>query len=82
MFTLANANEDMLAFIAVCGAFAIPLVAIIGGFARSIRREREREQTRREVAAYVAEGSMSADDAAKILEAGPLNRWKETLMKR
>ena len=71
MLTLANTNDEMLSFIAVSGAFAIPLVAIIGAFTKNIRREREREQTRREVAAYVAEGSMSADDAAKILDAGP-----------
>ncbi|MGE3109869.1 MAG: hypothetical protein AB7G11_08135 [Phycisphaerales bacterium] len=37
---------------------------------RKILDTRQRERTRREVAAYVAEGSIRPDDAAKILNAG------------
>lgn len=33
-------------------------------------KTREREETRREVAAYVAEGSMTVEDATKLLTAG------------
>ena len=31
---------------------------------------RDREESRREIAAYVAEGSMTAEDAARLLNAG------------
>lgn len=37
----------------------------------AVRNTHEREQTRREVAAYVAEGSISAVDAEKILSPSP-----------
>lgn len=62
--------EDVAGVIAVGGAFAVAIVAIIFGAAKSMVRTKAREQTRREIAAYVAEGSISPDDAAKLLEAG------------
>jgi len=34
-------------------------------------RERQRETTKREIAAYVAEGSISPEDAEKIIKARP-----------
>lgn len=37
---------------------------------RRVKETREVEQTKREVAAYVAEGSITPDDAVKILLAG------------
>ena len=36
---------------------------------KRIRETRETEQTKREIAAYVAEGSINADDAVKLLAA-------------
>ncbi len=37
---------------------------------KSISRSRALEESRRELAAYVAEGSMTPDDAEKLLKAG------------
>ncbi len=65
----------------VNGGLLIPLVAITMGcatgmiaiIATAITRttvSRHREQTRREVAAYVAEGTISPDDAVAMLNAG------------
>jgi len=62
-------------------AMMVPIVAIvIGGLiwivsaiacaARRSIETKEREQSRRELAAYVAEGTMTPDDAAKLLNAG------------
>ncbi len=59
----------------------IPLVAIVLGcgtgmvaiIATAITRtttSRHREQTRREIAAYVAEGTITPDDAVAMLNAG------------
>lgn len=56
----------------------IALVAIVGGvllasifftmlFLQLILKERQKEMTTREIAAYVAEGSISAEDAERIL---------------
>ena len=68
-------------------ALMIPIIAvgggvlwlIIGSIASNARRSVEtkaREESRREIAAYVAEGSITADDAAKLLDAGKKrNDW-------
>jgi hypothetical protein len=37
---------------------------------RRARERRETEQTKREIAAYVAEGSITPDDGVKLLQAG------------
>lgn len=49
------------------GGIVIAVLAIVCGTLRSILETRQREQTRREIAAYIAEGSMTPDDGAKIL---------------
>lgn len=61
--------------------FMIPIIAIGGGIlagiitsiskdARKRATAREREQTRREIAAYVAEGSMTPEEGERLLRAG------------
>ena len=48
----------------------VAVVAIISGSATKIVRARSREQTRRELAAYVAEGTLDPDKAIEMLKAG------------
>ncbi len=54
---------------------AIAIVAIVfgtvAGAISSVAKSRERERSRRELAAYVAEGSIDPDKAAELLRAGP-----------
>lgn len=50
-----------------CGTL-IALVSIIWGTTRSMVVAKAREQTKRELAAYVAEGTMDAEKAVAILE--------------
>ncbi|TVQ30534.1 MAG: hypothetical protein EA376_12895 [Phycisphaeraceae bacterium] len=49
----------------------IAIFAIVFGTIFYGNREKERERTRREVAAYVAEGSISPEDAERLLKAKP-----------
>ena len=52
------------------GSFAlVGSLAIIFGLGRRITEIKEREKSRREIAAYVAEGSMTPEDAQRLLEA-------------
>lgn len=51
-------------------AISIPIIALIGNGILNMVKSRQREQTRREIAAYVAEGSMTVDDAERLLNAG------------
>jgi hypothetical protein len=58
--------------IALGGGFLVALVAIITSAVQKIAQTKAREESRREIAAYVAEGTISPDDATKMLNAGSL----------
>ncbi len=49
---------------------AIAIVAIVFGSITKIIVSRAKERTRREIAAYVAEGSIDPDKAVAMLDAG------------
>lgn len=68
----ADLSANQVFVLSIMGiVFAVPIVGIIAGACRKSVLHKEREQTRREVAAYVAEGSMTADEAERILRAAP-----------
>lgn len=52
------------------GGILVAIVAIITEAVRKTAQTKAREESRREIAAYVAEGSITADDAAKLLASG------------
>jgi hypothetical protein len=54
---------------AVAGAVFLTC-AVLSEERRKTVSVRERERTRREIAAYVAEGSMTPEDGARLLAAG------------
>jgi hypothetical protein len=60
----------LIPIVAITGGFVCAVVSIIMGTIRRTTETKAREESRRELAAYVAEGTMSPDDAAKILSAG------------
>jgi D-arabinose 1-dehydrogenase-like Zn-dependent alcohol dehydrogenase len=79
MLTLASAASGILstriqgewiAVLGIVGGVTLAMVSTVMAMIRSILVARAREQSRREIAAYVAEGSISAEDAARLLEAG------------
>lgn len=56
--------------IAIGGGLSVVVIWIIAATVDSVLKTRAREAIRREIAAYVAEGSMTPDDGARLLEAG------------
>jgi hypothetical protein len=48
----------------------IAIIAIVFGTLNSVFVARAREQTKREIAAYVAEGPIDADNAVEMLKVG------------
>ncbi|MFI4898157.1 MAG: hypothetical protein ACIARR_10055 [Phycisphaerales bacterium JB059] len=65
-------NFDMtllIPIISVAGGMLVVIIAITMGIARKISKEKQMEESRREIAAYVAEGSMSPEDAERLLKA-------------
>lgn len=72
--TLAAVSNEMMPIVTVGGAFGVAIVAIVAGAVRRTMTARAREQSRREIAAYVAEGSMTAEEGAKLIDAGK-SKW-------
>ena len=60
----------LIPVIAITMGCAIGMIAIIATALTRTTVSRHREQTRREVAAYVAEGTISPQDAVAMLNAG------------
>jgi predicted lysophospholipase L1 biosynthesis ABC-type transport system permease subunit len=61
-------SDKAIMFWMIGGTVAI--VAILAGTVTSILATRAREQTRREIAAYLAEGSIDRDTALAMLKEG------------
>lgn len=60
---------DLIPFAGMAVGLVIAMTAIITGTVQRTVRSRQYEQSRREIAAYVAEGSISPDDAERLLRA-------------
>ena len=59
-----------IAVLAVSGGILIALMAIVLGTITSTIQYRAREQTKREIAAYIAEGSMTPEEGERLLKPG------------
>lgn len=71
MLTLALDNE-IIPVIAIGGGLGVAVVGIVFGNITSMVRSKNQEETKRELAAYVAEGSITPEDAERIIKAdGP-----------
>lgn len=66
---LAAGGEEMVMMMTAMGG-VIAVVAIITSSIEKVRISRAHEESRREIAAYIAEGSISAEDGRKLMEAG------------
>jgi hypothetical protein len=80
MLNALSTDIDSKVFVLIIVALGVmvPIIYTIVSAARSAVVNKEREQTRRELAAYVAEGSMTADEAERLLKAAPPRRKAPT----
>lgn len=64
-------DDDVAVMAIIFGVGGVVMViAIVFDTMQKIAVTRQRETTKREVAAYVAEGSMTPEDAERIIKAG------------
>lgn len=63
----ALVREDIFVPLLMAG---VGIVAIIFGTITSMLKSIARERTRREIAAYIAEGSMTPEQGEKLMKAG------------
>lgn len=65
---LATSGEEVT--ITITGGVALAALNIIFGVIRTTAINEPREQTKREIAAYIAEGSMTPEQGERIINAG------------
>ncbi len=59
--------EQYIPYFVIGLSMLVGIVAIAGGLLVGLLQSRDRERTRREVAAYLAEGSITDDQADRLL---------------
>jgi len=69
LHTLAISSDEIGAM-AVGGGIGIVVISILSSTIRRMSETRQREQSRREIAAYIAEGSMSPEEGERLMNAG------------
>ncbi|MCC6427386.1 MAG: hypothetical protein IT435_11265 [Phycisphaerales bacterium] len=67
---MAFGGDEAIAVIAIGGGLTVAVVAIVTSAISRVVRTKAFEASRREIAAYVAEGTIKPDEAARLLEAG------------
>lgn len=63
--------DELIPVIAIGGGLLVGGIAIVCSTLSSIMQTRAKEQSRREIAAYVAEGSMTPEDAQRLMAESP-----------
>lgn len=63
-------HKDFIPILAISLGCTVGMVAIVSGMVTGIVKSRALEATKREIAAYVAEGSIDPDHAVALLNAG------------
>ncbi|MBL0926107.1 MAG: hypothetical protein IBJ11_00445 [Phycisphaerales bacterium] len=67
---MAAGENIVLPAIAIGGGLLVAIVAIVFSAVSAMVRSSNRERTRREIAAYVAEGTMTPEEGERLLKAG------------
>lgn len=70
MIPVLALEDEWIPLLAIGGGLLVAIIGMITGAVRRSLREKYREESRREIAAYVAEGSITAADGERLLKAG------------
>ncbi len=72
--SLSSNPQLLIPIVAIVGGISVAIIAIIFGVINTIATNAEHEKSRREIAAYVAEGSITPEDAEKLLASSKKNK--------
>lgn len=67
--TLLGEAREIIPLVAIGGGLAFALIIVLSGMVSAHFKTRQQEQTKREIAAYIAEGSMTPDEGERIIRA-------------
>lgn len=75
---LAVLPDQVVPFVAVILSFAMAIIWTVMHYVASMVKNANLERSRREIAAYVAEGTIKPDEAVRLLNAGrPASEQRE-----
>lgn len=66
----ANHPSLLIPVIAIGGSLFVAMFSMVMCTVKTVTKTKEKERSRREIAAYIAEGSISADEGERLLNAG------------
>jgi hypothetical protein len=72
-------TDNFIALVAITFGCSIGVVGIVAGTIGGILKTRAKEMTKRELAAYVAEGTLDPENAVAMLNAGMKNGTTQDL---
>lgn len=70
MLTLGSEIEILIPIIFIIGGVAVWIINTIMWTIKETHATKQREQSRREIAAYIAEGTMTPEQGEKLMAAG------------
>jgi hypothetical protein len=70
MLTLGSDIEILIPIIAIVGGVAVWIINTIMWTIKETHATKQREQSRREIAAYIAEGTMTPEQGERLMAAG------------
>jgi hypothetical protein len=63
--------QNLIPILAIAGGISVAIISIVVGGIRGVFETRSREASRREIAAFIAEGAMTPEQGEKLMAAGP-----------
>jgi len=67
---VAEDIEMLIPIIAIAGGLSLAAFCTFVGMLKSVSRTQQVEKSRREIAAYIAEGSMTPEEGERLMRAG------------
>jgi len=68
--TLGSEFEMAIPIVGIVFGCFVAVVAIVVAAVKDSKATKQREESRREIAAYIAEGSMTAEQGERLMKAG------------
>ncbi len=64
-------DDEIVKIVAIGAGALVAVFAIFFGAIKAVSQSKSRERSRREIAAYVAEGTMTAEEGERLMKADP-----------
>lgn len=77
MLTLGSEIEILIPILAIVGGIAAWIIHMIMSTITQTHATKQREQSRREIAAYIAEGTMTPEQGERLMAAGEMPKKDE-----